>query len=580
MNDNSDASARLRPYVFAALLIFAFLYNYPCGLRSFDAENISIAMDGPYRILIGQVPFRDFYLPFSPILFWMQALMFRITGINYLSLVTLGSFMNVVGTGCVLATGWWLFRRTWLTAAAGLITTLWYLPIEQGIAWYSTAGLLFLYIALALLHGPFHKSGPAACFFAGLCVAVSFYCKQPMGAAGGLFFALHLVTTGRYRDAAWFCVGAAASLGLLTGFWTWMGGWENFLRYNFILPLRFRHSLNPLSPPLLIFFAPLLGLFFMENRRDRSLLFCLAMIQYASGLFTHAGIYQYWPFLGLQFALVGRGLQAWGASRARDMEQRIGISVNLSWIVRGGFVFIILIGLRFSLLRKLSGAWLQVSFIGVAAALVGLIWGAWLLLAAALRRHKPVARSLLWGSVPGFILFGLGVHHAARIYEKKLSEPPEVLAAARGSGSRLPGLERALLPAREAAALERAAQYLQNLPSERRPFFIFPLYTLLYPLLGQPPPQPFLWFWVPVTFSGRSDEDKLCGALKKSGVRTVVLTGNGQGNNLDIAPCLKRWLESDFQLDRKMDFFDFYEMRDGRLGQALAAPIRQELPKE
>lgn len=65
------------------LFLFGFLIVYPLSFRSLMALDQGIIFEGGARIAQGQLPFRDFYLPFGIIPCYIQAALFKIFGISW-----------------------------------------------------------------------------------------------------------------------------------------------------------------------------------------------------------------------------------------------------------------------------------------------------------------------------------------------------------------------------------------------------------------------------------------------------------------------------------------------------------------
>lgn len=97
---------RLNPTVDAlvvtALLVYAFFFNLVAGSRGFYALDQSIAFDGAYRILQGQIPYLDFLIPCGPVTFWLQALFFKVFGINYGAFLVGASTINALAALCAI----------------------------------------------------------------------------------------------------------------------------------------------------------------------------------------------------------------------------------------------------------------------------------------------------------------------------------------------------------------------------------------------------------------------------------------------------------------------------------------------
>ena len=152
----------------------------------------SIVFDGGWRILQGQVPFRDFFLPHGPLSMWIQALAFGWFGVSYRVYVLTATIMNVIGA--LLAYG--TFRslapeKKWPALAAGLLTGSW-LYAPMGTTYIEQTGFFFLWVAVfavvrGLAPGSFRHLWMGA---AGLALAAAILAKTNTGVLAAPFLFL------------------------------------------------------------------------------------------------------------------------------------------------------------------------------------------------------------------------------------------------------------------------------------------------------------------------------------------------------------------------------------------------------
>src|SRR5690349_18534714 len=69
------------------VLAFSFVWVWEVGHRGLFMLDQSIVFDGAWRMVQGQVPYRDFVMPFGPVTFALCALMFRVAGVDFSTLV-------------------------------------------------------------------------------------------------------------------------------------------------------------------------------------------------------------------------------------------------------------------------------------------------------------------------------------------------------------------------------------------------------------------------------------------------------------------------------------------------------------
>jgi 4-amino-4-deoxy-L-arabinose transferase-like glycosyltransferase len=84
------------------LAVFAFAFNWATGHRGIYLLDQSIVFDGGWRILQGQSPYKDFYFPTGPLLFFVQALFFRLFGVCWAAMVLPACVFNSLATLSVI----------------------------------------------------------------------------------------------------------------------------------------------------------------------------------------------------------------------------------------------------------------------------------------------------------------------------------------------------------------------------------------------------------------------------------------------------------------------------------------------
>lgn len=541
---------------YAAIVALAFACAYALGFRTFDGQD-SIVYDGGWRVFNGQVPFRDFIAAVGPFQFWVCGLFFKLFGPVYSSYALMGAFMNAAGTALTMRAAWRLTGDRRLTAAAGLVTALWFLPIEASRPTFNNFAYLFVMAALTLLLERDDDRPTWRDAAAGAAIAVAFYSKQTIGGIGGAFLALFLVQSGLWRRALAFAAACAAFTLAATGAWFALDAGRAW-RHLFVLPLTHRLgwtgaarapwwvpdgialalaaaglrlfasyewpswavasyflAKSPFDPrfPLMsvFFFAPLATLAFQRDRRERALTTALVLIQYLPHKYSVAETYQFLVFIGLQAVLF------WKAYR--ETAPKAGLLAVL-----------VFNGARVSL-KAVTEKVLMFSVIGPTLAATGayLAWESYRTRAA-------------WKAAAGALLVALGTGASVRTWRLKREQVP-VYDPLHARTHRIQdgGLRGLTITEEEGRPLEQTVAYLRALPPERRPFFVFPDYSSLYFAAGQVPPQPFLWFFRDLSYeAGPPDDAVVCSALEKAGVRTVVLTDRGP-DAVDL-PCLKAML--------------------------------------
>jgi hypothetical protein len=578
----------------ALVVLFAFLYTFPCGLRVFDPTDSTAYFDGGYRVFSGQVPFRDFLTPTGPWLYGIEALIFKLAGVSYVSYVAVAALMNaaIAALALVCAKGLRLSRAAALTGA--LITAVWNLPIERGTPWYDPAAFLCLHAALAALLFGGGRVRRGAAFAAGAAVSLAFYGKQSTGAVGGLIFALYLLQIDPAALPA-LIVGGAVGFTAQTALWISMGGFAVVLRSLFTVPMTSGYlgdvlnaSLAPLAGllcaavwkgarqeerPLAFFlavlaahsvsarlisvfyFAPLLLLAALEDRRDRAVLMALVALQYSSRILSEGETYTFWTFLGLIVALSSR---AWRPGAPwEEKARRFGLDPNGLGRIGAWFVplFVLAAGVRYGFLRRFDHRWQMFSLMGPTLFIGGGALGARILTARPRRRESLAAAGVCLAAAAA------GAAQFAHTWRAKMTQHVTLEGMALRAVE-VDGLRPLRATFEQAASLEGAAAYLRSLPLDARPFFVYPNYLVLYGILGQPSPQPFVWFNPRIAFrKGEPDEPRLCGALERRGVNTILVTVDDQRLALANAPCLADLLASRFRPDGDFGTIHAYRRR-------------------
>ncbi|MFA5138759.1 MAG: glycosyltransferase family 39 protein [Elusimicrobiota bacterium] len=585
----------------AAVVLFAFLWNYPCGILHFDLQDSSVAFDGAYRVFLGQLPMRDFYTPVGPPLFLWQGLVFKLFGISYWAHVTGASIVNAVIAICAMGIGRRLTADRRLILAAGVLSALFNSPIHHGAPWYETMGFLFLFISLWLLTRGEDKSA----ILAGAAAALAFYSKQTVGAIGVCFFGLWLLQTWRIRLLLAYAGGFAAGLVGFFALWSGFAPWRDILRYLFILPLTAGRSHIALSPlPVSIglglglaalllftrkewmlwlttcllmvwalgsrityvyFFVPLLILLALEKEEDRALLAALIFIQIGLRMPSWAETYIFAGMIGLIFLLFAKGFaSSWPAWRGR--LERIGAegmpSAGVIWTAFGILVYA---GVRVSLLRKVSSIQI-ISLFGSIAVVLGLVFAVLLLraMASATRAPKPAFSMRLSAAalLVCIVLTGLGCYQTAYVYGVKCAQGWTKLGWIAYRSVRVPGMNGLMEEPDKARVMEEAYAYLSSLPAEKRPFFVYPNATIFHAALREVPPQPFLWFDPGLSYrTGEPDETRLCGSLRKNRVATIAVHSSDPERELAAIPCLDEMVRSEFAQVHETEGFRFYQRR-------------------
>lgn len=211
-----------------AITCFALAFSYKAGERGFFPLDQSIVFDGSYRVLTGQIPYRDFVIPTGPIVYWLQAVVFWIGGVNYGSYLAGAALINALATVLSWILVEQLFPRYfWLRIGASLTTAIWFYP-PFGTPYIEQTAFFFLLLGItSTIWGMYqcadHRIGKALCFLtAGCCTVLAFLSKQNCGIFiiplfPILLFVFYFPSHRSFLLAqAWFVIGSIGVVGIFT----------------------------------------------------------------------------------------------------------------------------------------------------------------------------------------------------------------------------------------------------------------------------------------------------------------------------------------------------------------------------
>jgi hypothetical protein len=523
----------------------AYALTVWAGARGFMPWDQSFVFDGGYRLLSGQVPYKDFVAPFGLTTFALQALSFNIWGVRYAAHLIPAGLLNAAAA--VLATGivqWCFPARRWLGWIAGLLTAVWCYPPFGTLYPEQTGFCLTLAAAACTVTALGRRPVPAAawCAVSGALMAAVWLCKPNVGTLLLPLCPLLYAAGTRPRMAdAWrgtgsFAAGLLAAAGVF-GAWLVVASEPSlFLRYAVEVPSAlgwervWKHGFSGLARAILVGIGPrdirpvviaadlaaFAALWRLRrrpageggNRQAAAAVACAYLVHFQH-LFTYTAMNQSvyaMGFLGVIVAL-GTGLGF--------------------WVIEG-------VGRLPSSRRRAAQAW-------TATALVAGVWlgGRGVAVAASRDVHETVAGAS----------FGVALAH------------PALRPLRWGAPTRIEG--------RDVEAGE-VVELLEELTARGTPFFIFPDFLWYYGLTGQPSPQPLLWFGKGVTYVREGDpalDAWIVRALERHRIELVILEAAASGGagiaggRLDDFPQLRDYLARTFRTERRIGIFDVRRRR-------------------
>lgn len=149
--------------------------------RTTFQQDMANVFEGGYRIMNNQVPYRDFFIPMGPVVFYMQAFFNFIFGNNVLSMAMHSFFLSLIL--CIIF--YFLLRREFNTILSFVFAFFFYLSFS-GMTFHPlynyTPYFFFFFIVFMLLDylkkDSIHKS---IYFISALFSSIAFYSKQDSG---------------------------------------------------------------------------------------------------------------------------------------------------------------------------------------------------------------------------------------------------------------------------------------------------------------------------------------------------------------------------------------------------------------
>lgn len=555
------------------------------GRRGLFAFDQSILFDGGWRVLAGQVPFRDFVAPVGPVPFWLQGAAFALFGVGWTGYLAtaVGLAAASVGAAFLAARPLLPGHRAFALLAAAL-TGAWLVP-PSGTPWMDQVAFLLVLLALwawvsalgaggrpvdgaegeAAPEGPPPVARRSLAALAGALLVGAFLSKQnaalaalPALAAPALAAPL-LAWWSRpgpassrprrevagesgqvLRSAGWLAVGAAAASLLFAAWLVAFAEPRLFVEHFLRLP------------------ADLGGLRLVDDPGRLA----LTLLSGAGSLPLR---------LLLMLCAVPAAVELAGLVLARRRPRRPRPSLPA---VRAALLVpALLLAQNLFLATSNNQPEIALPWTGLGVALGG--WLAWRSVgevggAGSGRPRRALRATVLVGvaavstalAVSGVrVALSRGVHDAfppGTRFERALG----VEGLTRLVWGEPTLLEDRAGPTVGTAAVEgdHVVRLLERLRRRSEPFFVFPDWTLLYGLTEQPSPQPLLWFHPGLTYPSGGDPDldrRIVAELERHGVTAVVLEEASWlgAERLEDFPHLRRWIGRCFQEEERFGPF-------------------------
>ena len=540
------------PYLLACtiLAVFAFAFNWATGHRGVFLCDQSLVFDGGWRVLQGQVPYKDFFFPWGPMVFFIQALFFRIFGVYWSAMVLPACLFNSLATLSTIRVARLLGGGSRLLAlCAGLATAVCFQP-PFGTLNFDQTALFFDFLAMQAAVESLRATGYRRGLWqlaAGVSVALACLSKQNFGV---LFVpvVVAILVAGELPDLRRACrsvffvgTGMAAILAIFLG-WVWrFSDFSSFVQCGLALAGeigRSRVSWQMLAKALSFNLVPnvwqvdLIGFF------SGGIALCLAGFNFRRPLWRAMA-----PacVVALLLPLFHSLIQGVTEQEFQNTFAFVGLAACLGA----------------SLLSRLAG------YLPNAAA-AGLDGGP----------RFPSARSLricifavagIWGAV-------VVAYEARSAWTRMVQEftartlfrdPIHVRGLERVRWGEPHLIQEKLL---RRVDFENLVSYLS---AKRANFFVMGDSSILYGLLGVRPPQPMLYFLLGHSFLERQIprlDPMISASLERNGIRLVVrekimAEGIVSRDSYALFPRTWAWFTGNFDHTRDFGLFEIWEWR-------------------
>ena len=519
------------PWACAAVTVFAAVFVWFAGHRGVFLLDQSIMFDGAWRVYQGQVQYRDFVSTFPPLTFGIQALFFRLMGVDFSAMVLAAAISNAIATLCVL----WLVHRLVpdqrvIACVAGLITAVWF-QAPFGTLWFEQTAFCFNLLALVLLIKGLDAGDSAGTGYrtaAGVMLAASLLCKQNAGAEFipiALGVAVLPILDRRHkalRAVVEVFAGMALGAGVFA-IWLWIYSSPSEFWRQYVVMARQIGSDR----------AGLVGLLFAA--------FPLSMT---------------WPFVIVALGVLG---SAFSKSRTASMPAQT--RVLIIWLVVGCAFYQNLFKLHTD--NEIENV---VPYLGLIYGLSFAVFWKYVVLAET-SPTDAVKRAFFVGL--GFLVLGYPLLSGmSKAWSRSVQEFER--GAVFNHYLQVPRMTRVVWgePTHHGERTTIAQQDFEALNAwlseTQANFFVFPDSTMLYGVQGRVSPQPWLYFSPGHSFL-IEDLPKVDAAvldsLQKNNVQAIVLEKDSWVLNHNLwkqMPKLKAWIEGDFE---KVKDFGIYEVR-------------------
>lgn len=548
-----SARSLMRPGARAAAVIAVAVasawLSHAAGRRGLFAFDQSPWFDGAYRLLEGQVPYRDFVMPMGVTAFAIQALFMGVVGVSWQAMLIAAATVNAAATVIVYRVVSRLTGGFAISLSSAALTGLWFYPPWGTTNDVQTAFfflLLAVWAAVAASPGDDRRSIGLLMLTGALSVGIALS-KQSAALYSLPLLALLVVAPATATAPVMAPASVMASVmtrGAARLAWTALGGvltlagWGLWL-VAFSDPAAFWHHAVVL--PASVGTARFAGIGPEPE-----------LLQIGLPGFVHV-------LLALA-ALTGsiELVRPSGHGRGRIRSRSRGLF--LLGAVAFEYLFIAKTLNHGSNALPLVGAIFGVTLACVLARVHASVRGFRRVIVAATATAFAII-GLLLVLVGWRVAFDRLVHEGVANARYEASVPVPGLEVIRWAEPTRLGFRGATVSVDDLVSL------VGELERRGRPFFVFPDFTFLYGILDQPSPQPWVWFQPRLGYRPEPDparDRRIIDALEAAGVEVVVIERESFfGWRLDSFPDLDAWIRARFEPARTIGVFLVLEIRRG-----------------
>ena len=204
----SKKNNRLSDFILLFFLSVSILVSNFSGVYNQEYwMDHGIVFNGAYRIMNGQIPYRDFYIPTGPVVYYIQAFFNYIFGLNLIALA-----MHTTSMALVLCLYYYCILRRDLNKAVSLVLAYYLFMSFCGLINFPHHNLasffFFLLSVLVLVDKPSTELSLKRTFFLIVLCLLSFFSKQDVGLLQTVLIGLYILlfSESKIKNSLYFLI--------------------------------------------------------------------------------------------------------------------------------------------------------------------------------------------------------------------------------------------------------------------------------------------------------------------------------------------------------------------------------------